>query len=164
VPYETWEREGYIETTPGAATNYKYVVRSLADIAARYDVRAIAFDRWRIEDLRREMDAEGIEIPMVEFIQGFKSFSPAIDELERLVADGRLVHDGNPVLNWNIGNTVIETDAAGNRKPTKVRSREKIDGLVALVMALGIAKRCAGAGDVQLISPWEDPDAVVRIL
>ena len=74
------------------------------------------------------------------------------------------MHDGNPVLNWNIGNTVIETDAAGNRKPTKVRSREKIDGLVALVMALGIAKRCAGAGDVQLISPWEDPDAVVRIL
>jgi phage terminase large subunit-like protein len=141
VPYRAWQTDGLIELTPGRAVDYRFVARRLARVADDYDLKGVAYDRWRIKALVRILVEEGISLPLVEWGQGFKDMAPAVDALETTVLNGKLRHGGNPVLNWNCANCVIELDAAGNRKLSKKRSREKIDGIVALAMAIGLAAR-----------------------
>jgi phage terminase large subunit-like protein len=114
----------------------------------------LAYDRWRIHDFQRELDAIGAAIPMAPFGQGFKDMAPAVDKLERLVAERKLRHGSNPLLNMCAANAVVERDPAGNRKLTKAKSVGKIDGLVALAMALGVEAQDDGGLQV---SPWDDP-------
>lgn len=144
VPYDRWESDGWIETTNGRATDRQTIARRLADIRQLYDVKAIAFDRWRFEDLAKLLDDEGIDLPMVEFVPGFKTYGLAVDAFERALLERRMQHNGSPILKWQAGNVIVETDAAGNRKPSKGKSFEKIDGLVTLIMAAGIADKEAG--------------------
>ena len=141
MPYRAWHEQGLVELTPGRAVDYAYVVRRLAQVSGDYDIKGIAYDRWRIKAFYRILAEEGVELPLVEWGQGFKDMAPAVDALEAAVLDGKLRHGGNYVLNWNCANAVVELDAAGNRKLSKKRSREKIDGIVALAMAMGLATR-----------------------
>ncbi|MAS42231.1 MAG: terminase [Rhodobacteraceae bacterium] len=141
VPYPVWAAQGHIEPTPGATVDYRPVIARIAEACATFDVQGIAYDRWRIEDLRRQLGDEGIDDRLAEFGQGFKDMGPAVDALERAIADKRLRHGGHPILRWNAANAVVELDPAGNRKLSKKRSREKIDGLVALAMALGVMEK-----------------------
>jgi phage terminase large subunit-like protein len=137
VPYRQWVDGKYIIETPGRATDRVAIAHQLAEIRGRYDVRGIAFDRWRFEDLAKILSDEGIELPLREFVPGFKSYAPAVDAFERAVLDRRMQHSGSPILKWQAGNVVIEADAAGNRKPTKSKSIDKIDGIVSAIMAVG---------------------------
>lgn len=142
VPYPKWAEEGWIDTSgSGRATDPLAVVQKVAEIRASYDVQAIAFDRWGIEPIRKLMNDEGIDLPLVEFIQGFRSYAPAVDAFERALLGRRLRHNGNPVLRWQAGNIIMESDAASNRKPSKAKSTDRIDGLVAALMAVGLAEQ-----------------------
>lgn len=107
-------------------------------------MKGIAFDRWRFEDLGKLLSDEGIDLPLFEFIPGFTSYAPAVDAFERAVLDKRMQHKSNPLMRWQAGNCVIETDPAGNRKPTKAKSLDRIDGIVSAIMACGLAERDDG--------------------
>lgn len=144
VPYDRWANDGWMERTAGRATDRVAIARRLAEVRQSYDVRGIAFDRWRFEDLGKLLSDEGIDLPLVEFVPGFKSYAPAVDAFERALLEGRMQHNNNPVLRWQAGNVVIETDAAGNRKPSKAKSLDRIDGIVTAIMACGLADRDEG--------------------
>lgn len=140
VPYTVWAKDGYITPTPGKATDKRRVALALAEICARFQPEAIGFDRWGITELERVLSEEGITLPpMKPFGQGYASMSPAMKAFEERVLNRRLVHLGNPVLTWAISNVAIERDAAGNMKPSKERSRERIDPATAGIMAVGLA-------------------------
>lgn len=142
VPYLAWVDAGYLETTPGRAINKLHVIHRLAEVADWYDVKAIAYDRWRIEDLKMLIESEGISLPpLVEFGQGFKDMSPALDEFERRLLNGQLKHNANPVMTWCAANAVTTSDPAGNRKVAKDKATGRVDGIVAAVMAVGITIR-----------------------
>ena len=141
VPYRLWREQGFIEATKGRAVDKMAVAHKLAALMADYDVQGIAFDRWRVEDLKRILADEGIDAPLVLFGQGFKDMAPAVDALEAAILERQLRHGMHPVLTWNCANCAIETDPAGNRKLSKRLSREKIDGMVALTMAAGLWSR-----------------------
>lgn len=98
VPYPQWAEDGWIEPTVGRATDRLAVARRLAEVRQAYDVRGIAFDRWRFEDLAKLLSDEGIDLPLVEFVPGFRSYAPAVDAFERAVLDGRMLHNNNPLL------------------------------------------------------------------
>jgi phage terminase large subunit-like protein len=110
-------------------------------VAEIYDLRMLGFDRWRIDEFQRALADTGADVPMHAVGQGFRDMSPAVDLLERLVAERRLRHGGHPVLTWCASNTVATPDPAGNRKLDKMRSRGRIDGMVALAMALTTAAK-----------------------
>lgn len=139
VPYDQWAKAGWIETTTGRATDRVAIARALADIRGRYDVQGIAFDRWRFEDLGKLLSDEGISLPLVEFVPGFRSYAAAVDAFERAVLERQMQHNGSPILKWQAGNVIVETDPAGNRKPAKNKSIDRIDGLVSAIMACGLA-------------------------
>lgn len=141
VPYDRWAQDGWIEKTAGRATDRVAVARRLAEVRQSFDVKGIAFDRWRFEDLGKLLSDEGIDLPMVEFVPGFKTYAPACDAFERAILERRMKHNGNPVLRWQAGNVIVETDPAGNRKPTKSKSIDRIDGIVSAIMACGLAAR-----------------------
>jgi phage terminase large subunit-like protein len=141
VPYRLWRDQKLIEAPAGKAVDKRVVARRIAEIVAPYDLIAVAFDRWRIEDFKKTCDEEGIVLPLKEWGQGYKDMAPALDELEDLVIDHKLRHGGNPVLRWNFSNAVVDVDPTGARKLNKRRARARIDGLQALAMAVGIAGR-----------------------
>lgn len=141
VPYDLWAKQGHITLIPGATIDPGFVADVLANAASRYSMQALAYDRWRIEDLKRELGLIGAALPLQPFGQGFKDFSPAVDMLERCVAEKLLRHGGNPVLNMCAANAVVTRDPAGGRKLDKSKAAGRIDGLVALAMALSISKR-----------------------
>ncbi len=141
VPYDVWARQGILTAIPGAAVDPSFVAQDIAEAAAIYDLQGLAYDRWRIEDLKRELNALGAVLPLQEFGQGFRDMAPAVDLLERLVAEGKLRHGANPILTMCAANAVIERDAAGNRKLAKHKSTGRIDGMVALAMALAASGR-----------------------
>lgn len=141
VPYATWERLGYLETTPGRVIDKAFVVARMAQIAAEYDVQGCAYDRWRIEDLKKIMVDEGVKLEMTPWGQGWKDMGPAIDAFETLVLKGTLKHPGNPVLDWAVANAVAVADPTGARKLVKPKAIGRIDPLIALVMAVGLASR-----------------------
>lgn len=137
VPYVEWRNAGHLQVTAGKAVNKLAVVREAAQIAALYDLQALAYDRWRIEDVKQLCDQEGVSLPFVAFGQGFKDMAPAVDEYERRLLGGQLRHSGNPVMTWNAANAVVVTDPAGNRKVAKEKATGRVDGTVAAIMATG---------------------------
>lgn len=139
VPYSAWARDGYLHTTPGKSVNYSFVAKFIGDEISNINYETIAYDRWRIEDLRRELDEEGVDVELSEFGQGFKDMAPAIDFLEELILNEKLKVNANPILKWNVASAVIEEDAAGNRKFSKRRATGRIDGLIALTQALAVS-------------------------
>jgi len=153
VPYRTWIERGVVTATPGAAVNKRFIASHLAQIAATYDLRGIAYDRWGMPEVQRILADEGIELPLEPWGQGFKDMAPAVAAFEAAMLDGRLNHGGNPVLRWMASNLVFETDAAGNRKPSKNRAIDRIDGIVALVMAIGLHARQPGPVEYDFSRP-----------
>lgn len=141
APYDVWVREGLLIATPGASVDYEYVARDLVELCEQYDVREIAFDRWRIDVLKKELSRTGADLPLVPFGQGFKDMSPALDAMEAEVMQTRIRHGMHPVVTWCAANAVVTADPAGNRKLDKARARGRIDVLVAGVMAQGAAAR-----------------------
>lgn len=165
VPYAAWIKSGDLETTPGRAISKLHVLRRMQTICDYFQVDKIAYDRWRIEDMRQLMSEYDITLPeLVEFGQGFKDMGPAVDEFERRLLgmvelpseeeDGAaeffddsapreavesLRHDGNPVMTWCAGNAVIVSDPASNRKADKAKATGRIDGIIASIMATGIS-------------------------
>lgn len=141
VDYIVWRDQGHLLTTPGKAIDKMAIVRQCAVLAARYDIQAIAYDRWRYEDMSPLLEREGVELPLVPFGQGFKDMSPALDEYERMLLGERLLHDSNPVMRWCAANAITVTDPAGNRKLSKERATGRIDGMVAAIMAAGASQQ-----------------------
>jgi len=137
--YDLWSRQGFIEATPGASVDLAIVAQRLIELCDTMNVTAIAYDRWRMDILKAELKRLGREdLPLVEFGQGYKSFSPAIDTLESELLNGRIRHGGNPVLEMCAKHAVITGDAAGNRKLDKSKATSRIDGVVALCMGLAV--------------------------
>ena len=142
VPYDVWARDGFLQTTPGAAIQYEYIAEYLRGLFDSCNVKAVAFDRYNIKFLRPWLEKAGFtEAEMakfVEFGQGFVSMSPAIRELESLLLAGKIRHGAHPVLAMCAANATITTDPAENRKFIKGKSTGRIDGMVALAMAVGV--------------------------
>lgn len=141
APYDLWHKQGYLHTTPGATVDYEYVAQDIGEILTGMNVRGIAYDRWRITILRKELEALGLDLPLIEFGQGFKDMSPALDAVESELLNGRVAHGGHPVLTMCAANAVTIKDPAGNRKLDKSKTTGRIDGMVGLAMALGVAIR-----------------------
>ena len=137
VPYDLWADQGFLQLTPGATVDYGHVAVDIAETLSDCDVQKVAFDRWRIDVLRREFDAIGLDLPLQEFGQGYRDMSPALDMLEAELLNGRIRHGSHPVLTMNFANAVTSRDPAGNRKLDKHRATGRIDGAVAAAMALG---------------------------
>lgn len=135
VPYSQWIREGFIEKTSGDVVDYGAVREKIRQLATIYKVREIAFDPWNATQLATQLHDDGFEV--VEFRQGFASMSGPTKEMEKIILGGQLNHLGNPVLRWMASNVCVERDAAGNVKCSKAKSTERIDGIVAMVMAIG---------------------------
>jgi len=142
VPYSLWARQGFITATEGNVIDYKSVQHTLEEYREIFDIKEIAFDRWGATKLSQDLIEAGFT--MVPFGQGFASMSAPTKELMNLVLGRRLRHGGNPVLRWNADNLVVNQDPAGNLKPDKAKSTQKIDGIVALIMAIDRATRHEG--------------------
>ena len=140
VPYDVWERKGYLQTTEGNVVHYGYIEKFIERLGERFNIREIAFDRWGAVQMVQNLDGMGFTV--VPFGQGFKDMSPPTKELMKLVLEQRIAHGGHPVLRWNMDNIFIRTEPAGNIKADKEKSTEKIDGAVATIMALDRAIRC----------------------
>jgi phage terminase large subunit-like protein len=151
MPYRVWAQHGHLLTFPGRTTDPRVVAMKIAELHGRYKIQALAFDRWRIEDIRRELSAIGCNVELVPFGQGYKDMAPAVDRLEALVEEGKLRHGNHPVLTMAAGNAKCERDAAGNQKLSKLRSTGRIDPLVALAMAIGVAARPAPVIDIEAL-------------
>ena len=141
VPYDSWARQGHLVATPGEVIDYDWIFRQIDEDAQRYDVVDLAFDRWGASRIYTQLEGQGMAV--MQMGQGFASMSAPSKQLEVLVRQHRLAFQ-NPVMRWMFGNAVAEEDAAGNIKPTKAKSREKIDGISALVMGLDRATRHGG--------------------
>ncbi len=142
VPYDIWEKQGYIMSTEGNVIHYDFIEKFIMDLSEKYHILEIAVDRWNATHVIQNLEDNGLT--MVPFGQGFASMSTPTKEFYRLLMEGKIVHAGHPVLRWMAGNVVIETDAAENIKVTKAKSKEKIDGIVASIMALDRCLRNQG--------------------
>ena len=140
VPYDVWERQGVLQTTEGNVIHYGFIEKFIETLGKKYNIREIAFDRWGAVQMVQNL--EGMGFTVVPFGQGFKDMSPPTKELMKLTLEERIAHGGHPVLRWMMDNIFIRTDPAGNIKPDKEKSTEKIDGAVATIMALDRAIRC----------------------
>lgn len=139
VPYDVWQQQGYVKTTEGNVVHYDFIETFIEELGTKYNIREIAFDRWGAVQMVQNL--EGMGFTVVPFGQGYKDMSPPSKELMKLTLEKKLAHGGNPVLRWMMDNIFIKTDPAGNIKPDKEKSTEKIDGAVALIMALDRAIR-----------------------
>jgi phage terminase large subunit-like protein len=139
VPYDVWVRDDLI-TPAGASTDPRLIANRVRELEGKYKIQSLAFDRWRINDLKRELDALGSQVPLIPHGQGYKDMSPAVDVLERLIVQRRIKHGNHPVLTWCAFNAVVSRDAAGGRKLDKAKSIGRIDGIVALAMAFSLAQ------------------------
>lgn len=152
VPYDQWARDGFMrvtgETADGkrAVADYDHIREDIRALAEQFDIQEIAYDRWGATQLVTQLQSDGATLSPLG--QGFASMSAPTKELDKLIAAGAIRHGGHPVLRWMAGNVAVEQDAAGNLKPSKKKSTEKIDGIVALVMAIDRASRVADTGSV----------------
>lgn len=142
VPYDIWEKQGHLLATEGNVIHYDFIEKFICDLAEKYHILEIAVDRWNATHMIQNLEDAGFT--MVPFGQGFASMSTPTKEFYRLLMEGQIVHAGHPVLRWMAGNVVIETDASENIKVTKAKSKEKIDGIVASIMALDRCLRNQG--------------------
>lgn len=134
VPYEAFLRDGLVAATPGGVIDYSWIVSQIAEDAESFDLQEIAFDRWGATKIIQDIQDMGLEV--VQFGQGWSSMSAPMKELEKLIISRKLAHGGHRVLSWMADNLVAVQDPAGNIKPDKKKSIEKIDGIVALIMGL----------------------------
>ncbi|MBB6214701.1 phage terminase large subunit-like protein [Anaerosolibacter carboniphilus] len=140
VPYDVWEKQEHLKTTEGNVVHYGFIEKFIESLGEKYNIREIAFDRWGAVQMVQNL--EGMGFTVVPFGQGFKDMSPPTKELMKLTLEEKVAHGGHPVLRWMMDNIFIRTDPAGNIKPDKEKSTEKIDGAVATIMALDRAIRC----------------------
>ena len=138
-PYSTWHRQGYLHSTPGATIDYEFVATDMAAILSGLNVKKIAFDRWRFDLLKKELDKIGCELPLIPHGQGFRDMSISLDALESELLNGRVAHGGHPVLAMAAANAVVVRDPAGGRKLDKSKATGRIDPLQAMAMAFGAA-------------------------
>lgn len=138
-PYDVWVKQGYMHTTAGKTVDYEIVAHDIVAIMSNLNIQSVAYDRWRIDILKKEFANLQVELPLQEWGQGFKDMSPAIDALEAELLNGRIAHNNHPVLTMCAANATIQKDAAGNRKLDKSKATGRIDGLVAMAMAFGVA-------------------------
>jgi phage terminase large subunit-like protein len=134
VLYDVWKRQGFINTTEGNVIHYGFIEKYINELGKIYNIKEIAVDRWNATQMTQNLEDDGFT--MIPFGQGYKDMSPASKELYKLLIEGKITHGGNPVLKWMAGNIVMHQDPAGNIKPDKEKSVEKIDGIVATIMAL----------------------------
>lgn len=146
VPYDVWEREGHIEATEGNIIDYDVIRERVLQDCTDYDVREIVYDRWGATQLITQLTGEGLTC--VPFGQGFQSMAQPTKEWEKLILGRKIAHNGNPVARWMMSNVSVRIDPAGNMKPDKSKSTEKIDGIVAGIMALGRAIVTDSSGSV----------------
>ena len=144
APYTAWARAGLLQTTPGRTIDLRALVLKLGELIRDYDVRGVAHDRWRIAELRRLVEEEGIDAPLVDFGTGFRDQAGAVDATERAILDLRVRHGAHPILTWNCSNALVVQDASANRKVDKQKSTGRIDGVAALIMAIGLHAREPG--------------------
>ena len=146
VPYDVWEKQGLFHITEGNVVDYNFVRKTINELGEQFHILEIGVDRWNATQLITDLEGDGFI--MVPIGMGFKDMSPGMKELYKLLLEGKVNHGGNPVLRWMAGNVVAEVDAAENIKPSKKKSTEKIDGIVALIMAIDRAVRHAQGGSV----------------
>ena len=140
VPYDKWQKQGYLQTTEGNVIHYGFIEKFIERLGERFNIRSIAFDRWGAVQMVQNLEDMGFTV--TPFGQGFASMSPPTKELLKLTLEERIAHGGNPVLSWMVDNIYIKTDPSGNIKADKSKSTEKIDGAIAMIMALDLAIRC----------------------
>ena len=144
VPYLTWHRQGHLNMTDGNVTDFDQVRSDINAIASKYKVCGIGLDPWNSAQLGQQLQGDGL--PMSDFRQGYGSLSAPSKQLENLVVSGKVLHGGHPVLSWQASNVAIQQDsAAGNIKPSTAKSTERIDGIVSLVMAIGLWQKASAA-------------------
>lgn len=140
-----WVRQGFLKTTPGKVTDYAWIKKQIMEDVKNFQVEAIGYDKWNSSQLVNDLEAD--QVPMVQVSQTISQLSAPLKEIERLVLTGTttspmLRHGGNPVLRWMAGNARVYMDVNGNIRPDKKKSTEKIDGISAMVMAMGV---CMGS-------------------
>ena len=140
VPYDKWEKQGYIRTTEGNVIHYGFIEKFIERLGEKFNIREIAYDRGGATMLVQNLEELGFTV--VPFGQGFASMSPPTKQLMALTLEKKIAHGGNPVLSWMVDNIYIKTDPAGNIKADKSKSTEKIDGAIAMIMGLDRAIRC----------------------
>lgn len=140
VPYDIWEKQGYLMTTEGNVVHYGFIEQFIHSLGERFNIRDIAYDRWGAVQMVQNLEEDGFTV--VPFGQGFKDMSPPTKELFKLTMEQKIAHGGHPILRWMVDNIYITQDPAGNIKADKKKSTEKIDGAVAAIMALDRAIRC----------------------
>jgi phage terminase large subunit-like protein len=142
VPYQTWAAQGFLTLTPGNVVDYSMIRQKVNEIGGIYRIAEIAVDPWNAQQITTELAGDGLE--MVVFQNSYANMNAPTKELEKLVISGNVRHGGHPVLRWMASNVTVDIDGAGNLKPSKKRSTEKIDGIVAVIMAFG--RVIVGAG------------------
>lgn len=155
VPYDIWHKTGFLEAAPGPTVDYEYVAKYTYDLVQQLDIRRIAFDDWNWRHFKPWLKKAGFKDEQIEgddalfqpFRQGFKTMSPALRELDSKLLNGKIAHGGHPVMNMCVTNATVTRDPAGNRKPDKLKSRGRIDGAVALTMAIAAAGTYDAATD-----------------
>jgi phage terminase large subunit-like protein len=172
--YELWASQGFLNAVPGKVIDYKYVAGEIGRLKTKMNLKAIKFDRWRIEDLVKAMDEMGVDavvaswetdevtgarklvvpdhdesaVVLIPYGQGYRDMNPAVERVEDAVVEGRLRHGGHPVLTMCAMNTRIKADPANGRKFDKIKSTGRIDGLVAMAMAIGPDEDFGDVGSV----------------
>lgn len=144
VPYDVWEKQGLLYTTEGNVVHYAHIEAFIEELSKKFNIREIAFDRWGAIQMVQNLEDLGLTV--VPFGQGYKDMSPPTKEFMRLTMGEKFAHGGHPVLRWMVDNIYVRTDPAGNVKPDKEKSTERIDGAVATIMALDRATRMGGGG------------------
>lgn len=175
VRYDLWQKDGWLENSPGPIISRKQVAEKIAELWSLYDIRGLAYDRWKIQEVLVHFDEIGLQtyvaknandvgygLKLVPWGQGMGDMSPAVLALEEAVLSKELVHDNNPLTNMCVLNAMTEMDPSGNRKLNKEKSRFRIDGAVALAMALGLKARDRGMSAPT--NPWADPNFKVQVL
>ena len=136
IDYLGWIRDGYIRATDGNVTDYDVIRRDIVELSQQFNIRQVGIDRWNATQLATQLQGDGVNV--TGFGQGYGSMSAPSKQLENLVLSERIRHANHPVLSWMAGNVAVQTDHQGNIKPSKAKSTERIDGIVSLVMALGL--------------------------
>ncbi|NBW09717.1 MAG: terminase large subunit [Caulobacteraceae bacterium] len=145
--YDNWAASGHLYVTDGDVIEYEEVYARIKQLAQQYRIIDVAIDRWNTAQLAQQLQSDGLSV--VAFGQGYASMSPAAKDFETLILAKKIRHDGHPVLRWCLGNCTIESDAAGNIKPSKSKSTEKIDALIASVMAVARVRVGSAGGSVR---------------
>ena len=137
VPYLSWIKSGFLKTTEGNVIDYGFIKAEIIRLRGQFDIQEVGYDPWNAYQMAQDLTDEGIT--MVEVRQGFKTMSPAMKELEKLIVGKELEHGGNPILRWMFGNMAVKKDENENIRPVKDKSTERIDGIVAMINALSCA-------------------------